>query len=249
MMDNVKIDRINTLAHKAKSVGLTEEEKKEQAELRQEYLAAVRKNLRAQLNNIDIQEKDGSIVNLGEKYGRKKAIRKQIFAARKAHTDQQIDDWSRKIAETVTALPEYSNSQRILAYADYNHEVMTKYIIEAAWNDGKEVAVPKVVGQDMVFYKLTDFAQLEKGYFGIPEPARGEIVQWEEALMIMPGVAFDRQNHRVGYGGGFYDRFLEKHPYITRVAVAFEFQMMSEVPVEPTDISPEIIVTEKEIYK
>lgn len=249
MMDNVKIDRINTLAHKAKSVGLTEEEKKEQAELRQEYLAAVRKNLRAQLNNIDIQEKDGSVVNLGEKYGRKKAIRKQVFAARKAHTDQQIDDWSRKIAETVTALPEYSNSRRILAYADYNHEVMTKYIIEAAWNDGKEVAVPKVVGQDMVFYKLTDFAQLEKGYFGIPEPARGEIVQWEEALMIMPGVAFDRQNHRVGYGGGFYDRFLEKHPYITRVAVAFEFQMMSEVPVEPTDISPEIIVTEKEIYK
>ena len=249
MMDNVKIDRINTLAHKAKSVGLTEEEKKEQAELRQEYLAAVRKNLRAQLNNIDIQEKDGSIVNLGEKYGRKNVIRKQVFAARKAHTDQQIDDWSRKIAETVTALPEYSNSRRILAYADYNHEVMTKYIIEAAWNDGKEVAVPKVVGQDMVFYKLTDFAQLEKGYFGIPEPARGEIVQWEEALMIMPGVAFDRQNHRVGYGGGFYDRFLEKHPYITRVAVAFEFQMMSEVPVEPTDISPEIIVTEKEIYK
>lgn len=249
MMDNVKIDRINTLAHKAKSVGLTEEEKKEQAELRQEYLAAVRKNLRVQLNNIDIQEKDGSIVNLGEKYGRKKVIRKQVFAARKAHTDQQIDDWSRKIAETVTALPEYSNSRRILAYADYNHEVMTKYIIEAAWNDGKEVAVPKVVGQDMVFYKLTDFAQLEKGYFGIPEPARGEIVQWEEALMIMPGVAFDRQNHRVGYGGGFYDRFLEKHPYITRVAVAFEFQMMSEVPVESTDISPEIIVTEKEIYK
>ena len=142
----------------------------------------------------------------------KKAIRKQVFAARKAHTDQQIDDWSRKIAETVTALPEYSNSRRILAYADYNHEVMTKYIIEAAWNDGKEVAVPKVVGQDMVFYKLTDFAQLEKGYFGIPEPARGEIVQWEEALMIMPGVAFDRQNHRVGYGGGFYDKYLEKHP-------------------------------------
>ena len=121
------------------------------------------------------------------------------------------------------------------------------YKRQAAWNDGKEVAVPKVVGQDMVFYKLTDFAQLEKGYFGIPEPARGEIVQWEEALMIMPGVAFDRQNHRVGYGGGFYDRFLEKHPYITRVAVAFEFQMMSEVPVEPTDISPEIIVTEKEM--
>ena len=71
MMNNEKIDRINTLAHKAKSVGLTEEEKKEQAELRKEYLAAVRQNLQAQLNNIDVKEKDGSVTNLGEKYGRK----------------------------------------------------------------------------------------------------------------------------------------------------------------------------------
>ena len=73
MMDNEKIDRINTLAHKAKSVGLPEAEKKEQAELRKEYLAAVRQNLKAQLNNIDVKEKDGSVTNLGEKYGRKKA--------------------------------------------------------------------------------------------------------------------------------------------------------------------------------
>ena len=71
-MDNIKIDRINTLAHKAKSVGLTEEEKKEQAELRQEYLTSVRNNLRTQLNNVSIKEKDGTIINLGEKYGRKK---------------------------------------------------------------------------------------------------------------------------------------------------------------------------------
>ena len=178
----------------------------------------------------------------------KKQIRKQIFAARKAHTDAQIEDWRRMIADRVTTLPEYTDAKSILAYADYNHEVMTGFIIEAAWRDGKEVAVPKVVGQDMIFYKLTDFAQLEKGYFGIPEPAGGEIVQWEDAMMVMPGVAFDRENHRVGYGGGFYDRFLEKHPCIRRVAVAFEFQMLPEVPTEPTDISPEIIVTEKSAY-
>lgn len=71
-MDNTKIDRINTLAHKAKSVGLTEEEKAEQAELRKEYIAAVKGNLRAQLNNISIKESDGSVTNLGEKYGNKK---------------------------------------------------------------------------------------------------------------------------------------------------------------------------------
>lgn len=71
-MEIEKIDRINALAHKAKSVGLTEEEKKERDLLRKEYLASVRMNLRSQLDNIDIKEKDGSIVNLGEKYGIKK---------------------------------------------------------------------------------------------------------------------------------------------------------------------------------
>ena len=66
--------------------------------------------------------------------------------------------------------------------------------------------------------------------------------------MIMPGVAFDRDNHRVGYGGGFYDRFLEKHPDILRVAVAFDFQIMDMVPTEPTDICPQIIVTESDTF-
>ena len=68
-MDNIKIDRINTLAHKAKSVGLTEEEKKERDALRKEYIATIRMNLRSQLDNISIKEEDGSITNLGEKYG------------------------------------------------------------------------------------------------------------------------------------------------------------------------------------
>ena len=72
-MDNIKIDRINTLAHKAKSVGLTEEENKERDALRKEYIATIRMNLRSQLDNISIKEEDGSITNLGEKYGRKES--------------------------------------------------------------------------------------------------------------------------------------------------------------------------------
>ena len=178
----------------------------------------------------------------------KQAIRKQIFTARKACTDQQIEDLSRMITKRVAALPEFCQAERIMAYADYNHEVMTGFLIEEAWKSGKEVAVPKVVGKDMVFYKLTDFKQLAPGYFGIPEPSQGEIVHWDQALMIMPGVAFDRKNNRVGYGGGFYDRFLEKNPDILRVAVAFDFQILDQVPVWPTDIRPQIIVTEKDTF-
>ena len=180
----------------------------------------------------------------------KKAIRKQIFKARKEHSDTWIEEKSRRITELLTALPEYEDADRIMAYADYNHEVITRYIIEQSWKDGKEVAVPKVFGKDMVFYRLTDFSQLESGYFGIPEPKEdGETVSWEDAMMVMPGVAFDENCNRVGYGGGFYDRFLEKHPGIRRVAVGFSFQILSEVPTEPTDIRPQVIVTEEKICR
>lgn len=72
-MDNNKIDRINELHHKSKSVGLTEEEKKEQAQLRKEYIATIKMNLRNQLDNIDVKESDGTVVNLGERYGRKES--------------------------------------------------------------------------------------------------------------------------------------------------------------------------------
>lgn len=180
----------------------------------------------------------------------KKEIRKKIFKARKEHTDAWIRENSLRITEALTQLPEYRNAERIMAYADYNHEVITRYIIEQAWKDGKEVAVPKVFGKDMVFYRLTDFSQLESGYFGILEPKEdGETVSWEEAMMVMPGVAFDINCNRVGYGGGFYDRFLEKHPEVCRVAVGFSFQILPEVPTEPTDIRPQVIVTEENIYR
>lgn len=177
----------------------------------------------------------------------KREIRKRVFALRKQYTDEQIMQMSHIVAEKVAAQKAFADAEQIYAYVDYNHEVSTRPIIEAAWKAGKQVAVPKVVGKDMVFYQLESYDQLEEGYFGIPEPARGTIVDWENPLMIMPGVAFDKQKHRVGYGGGFYDRFLETH-HIPTIAVAFSFQIMEEVPVEPTDILPGAIVTELEIY-
>lgn len=179
----------------------------------------------------------------------KKDIRKYIYGVRKKCTDQEIENWSRKITEKVLSHPAFIQAEKIMVYADYNHEVITRYIIEEAWKLKKEVAVPKVSGKDMIFYKLTDFSQLEEGYYGIPEPTKGQIADWQDALMIMPGVAFDRDNHRVGYGGGFYDRFLEKHPGLVRLAIAFEFQILEQVPVEPTDILPQIIITEEKLYE
>ena len=181
----------------------------------------------------------------------KKEIRKRIFKARKEHDDAWIQEKSHVITETLTKLPEYRNAERIMAYADYNHEVITRYMIEQAWKDGKEVAVPKVFGKDMIFYKLTDFSQLESGYFGIPEPREdGETVSWEDAMMIMPGVAFDEKCDRVGYGGGFYDVWLKRHgSQVTACGLAYDFQLRNEIPFERHDRMMNIVITPDEVIR
>lgn len=179
----------------------------------------------------------------------KKRIRKEISVRRKAAADAEILENSRKIFRQVTGLPEYRAASSVFAYMDYNHEVMTREFIETAWKDGKRVAVPKVSGKEMIFYILEDFRQLETGYCGIPEPSSGIEAADPEALILVPGVAFDTMRHRIGYGGGFYDRYLSSHPGHPTAAVAFEFQIFPEVPTEPADVRPDILVTEKRIFR
>lgn len=182
----------------------------------------------------------------------KKALRKEIKALRAAHTDEQIHELSLGVRDQVLTLQEYRQAEVIYAYVDCKHEVETSDIIRAAWADDKRVAVPKVLGQDMKFFYITSLENdLEEGYYGIREPyekhAADESGDEENALMLMPGVAFDEERHRIGYGGGFYDRFLEAHSKLSRVALAFEFQVKESVPYEAFDICPEKIVTEKRV--
>lgn len=121
-------------------------------------------------------------------------------------------------------------------------------MIEAAWKAGKRVAVPKVTGtHEMKYYYLESFEQLAPGYFQIPEPAWGEEAKDEDAFLIVPGVAFDKNRHRAGYGQGFYDRYLSVHRKHKTAAVAFDFQIVEEVPAEATDIFPDKVITETRI--
>lgn len=175
-------------------------------------------------------------------------IRKKIFALRKQVSDAQVHERSEIILNKVIATEEYKRAKQVLAYVDFNHEVETVDLIRRCMADGKQVAVPKVRGQEMDFYHLTDFSQLEPGYFGIPEPARGTIIDWPKALMIVPGVAFDPLCHRLGYGQGFYDRYLAAHRELKTIALAFSFQIVPAAPYEETDILPQMVITEEETY-
>ncbi len=178
----------------------------------------------------------------------KQGIRKQIRRLRDGQTPEEIFEKSRMICERIAGTEQFQKAECIYTYVGCKNEVMTQTLIETAWRLGKRVAVPKVCGRDMVFGLLTDFAQLKEGYFGIPEPEELIPAGEEEALMIMPGVAFDRLRRRVGYGGGFYDRYLAAHTHHMTIAAAFEFQVLEEVPWEDTDIVPRMLVTENGIY-
>lgn len=180
----------------------------------------------------------------------KQEFRREVASRRKALDAGCAVQMSKRITETVTSLKEYRESSLILVYIDYKNEVQTGMIMEAAWKDGKSVAAPKVNGKQMDFYLLNSADDLESGYMGIMEPRDGLVkIDAESGMMVMPGVAFDRDLHRVGYGGGFYDRFLETHPKIKRVAVAYEFQLFDQVPHEDFDLAPDLIVTEKGVYR
>ena len=179
----------------------------------------------------------------------KKELRKEIGRLRRAHTDEEIHKMSLDVLERIRTLPEYQDAEAVYAYVDYKHEVETGDLIRLAWQDGKRVAVPRGGGQGMRFFYITSLEDdLEEGSFGIREPKEDlSPGDEEDALLLMPGVAFDTMRHRVGYGGGFYDRFLEAHTGMVTVALAFEFQLRKEVPFEEFDIRPAKVVTEKRI--
>ncbi len=179
----------------------------------------------------------------------KKEIRAEVKKYRREATAEQIRKNSDCICETFLGLSEYAQAEVVFAYMDCKNEVETKKVIEQCWKDGKTVAVPKVFAEIMKYYVITSFDDLEDGYFGIPEPKHEQLqeIVCEDGLMILPGIAFDEQRHRVGYGGGFYDRYLEAHPDMKKIAFAFEFQMFEEVPFEVFDRQPEKIITEKRI--
>ena len=139
----------------------------------------------------------------------KKELRAMIRAQKRAMTEQEIESKSKRLTELFLATDTYRQAKTIYGYLPYNQEVRTEALLEQALRDGKRVAVPKCYGDEMRFIYLDDLSKVEKGYCGIPEPVDDEPVGDDPtALVLMPGLAFDEEGHRIGYGGGFYDKFL-----------------------------------------
>jgi 5-formyltetrahydrofolate cyclo-ligase len=167
----------------------------------------------------------------------KAALRRWIREQKRAMTEEEIVQRSKRLGELFLQSELYRKAKTIYGYLPYNQEVRTIPILEQALRDGKTVAVPKVYGDTMKFIYLTDLNRVEKGYAGIPEPMDDEpIADDPTALVLMPGLAFDREGHRIGYGGGFYDKFLAEEPNHPTVALCYEFQMLEKLETEEFDV-------------
>jgi 5-formyltetrahydrofolate cyclo-ligase len=173
----------------------------------------------------------------------KKELRRSIRERKRAMTEEEIVSRSEKLAELFYASDAYKNAKTIYGYLPYNQEVRTVPMLEQALRDGKRVAVPKCYGEEMKFIFMDDLTKVEKGYANIPEPIADEPVADDTtALVLMPGLAFDPQGHRCGYGGGFYDKFLSAEPSHPTLALCYEFQMLPYLETEAHDIPVDYVL-------
>ncbi len=173
----------------------------------------------------------------------KKELRAQIRARKRAMTEEEIVSRSEALAALFAASEAYRNAKTLYGYLPYNQEVRTVPMLEKALADGKRVAVPKCYGEEMRFIYMDDLSKVEKGYANIPEPiADGPVADDPTALVLMPGLAFDPQGNRMGYGGGFYDKFLAAEPDHPTLALCYAFQMLPHLETEAHDIPVDYVI-------
>lgn len=164
-------------------------------------------------------------------------LRRSIREQKRAMTEAQIREKSEQLARLFLDTEEYRRAKSVYGYLSYNQEVRTLPILRQALRDGKRVAVPKCYGEEMRFIWLDDLSAVAKNAMGIPEPmADGPVAQDETALVLMPGVAFDRAGNRIGYGGGYYDKFLAREGNHPTLALCYAFQMVEHLEAEEFDI-------------
>ena len=181
----------------------------------------------------------------------KNLIRKQMKQLRADMTRTERFEKSMQIFEKLITVPEFKRADRIYAYVSMDNEIDTIMLIDYSLSIEKRVFVPRVSGKDMEFYEISDISELSPGYMGIYEPdINGREPDYSRTgFMCMPGLAFDRSYNRIGYGGGFYDRYLSVENKLYKAALAYEAQLLESIPAQDGDVRPDMIVTEESIYR
>ena len=173
----------------------------------------------------------------------KTALRQHIRTLKRQMTEAEIDQKSQLLCSMLLDTDLYRNAKSIYGYMSYNQEVRTLELLDQALRDGKRVAIPKCYAKEMRFIWMDDLSQTVKNSCGIPEPVHDTPVADDPtALVLIPGMAFDATGHRVGYGGGYYDKFLAIEPNHPTVALCYDFQLLEQIPTNEYDIPVDLVL-------
>lgn len=182
----------------------------------------------------------------------KKIIRNKLLSLREQLKPEEITEYSQRICQKVLSLKEYIDAKNILLYSNHKNEVNTEKIFINASLDNKKVYYPKVISDDglMDFFRIMDSKDFIPGYKGIKEP-KGDTERFEVkddfSMIIVPGTGFDTKLYRIGYGKGYYDRYLfDKN--IIKVGICFDCQITDSLPIDRYDIRMDYVITESKIY-
>lgn len=179
----------------------------------------------------------------------KKDIRTRILKIRSQLDKADAARLSELICRRVMESREYGGAHDICLYMAINNEVELSYMTEKAWKCGKRLWLPRVIDGEMSFFSYTEKTRLLKGAFGIMEPDSCEVLEPEDStLVIMPGAVFSKTRDRIGYGGGYYDRFLDENPQVMTAAVCYDFQILDAIPAEKHDVKPHMVISEKRVF-
>ncbi|NLY47039.1 MAG: 5-formyltetrahydrofolate cyclo-ligase [Tissierella sp.] len=182
----------------------------------------------------------------------KKSIRNHILDNRSKLGEVYHKSYSETIINKLYDSSFYKDAKIIMTFISFGDEVDTHDFIKKSLSNDKKIVVPITFPKtkEIKPSEIHGFDELEIGFYNILTP-KDEFIRFIDPkdidLAIVPGVAFDRNGYRVGYGGGYYDRFLSKYPDIVKLGVAFDLQLIDAVPKENFDIPVDLIITEKEI--
>ncbi len=178
-------------------------------------------------------------------------MRKIFLEMRKKIPYEDKERLSNLIQNCLIETDIFKRSDKIFIYVSMKNEVGTAKIIESAIYNGKTVAVPiSLENRKMYFVPYEGIENMVKTKYGVLEPVSDinkEILPDENSIMIVPGVAFDEEGHRMGYGGGYYDTYIEKYGIENTIAIAFDAQIQKTIPYEEHDKKMKYIITEKRI--
>lgn len=181
----------------------------------------------------------------------KKELRKELINSRKKLDSKKIRD--DKIINNLIDNPLFKNANQILCFVSLDDEIYTDDFINYSLKIGKKVAVPKCENEAgiMNFYYINSLDDLEIGSFNVREPKDNNnkiVTNYNDALIIVPGLAFDKEKNRIGYGKGYYDRFL-KNNSLNSVGLCYNKFVLNTIPTDEYDVKVDIVITESEIIK